>query len=288
MDFADEDAKARREYLSEEIQRVLAEVLPEQRDAFLKALMEQFPTWDQAVQLDLRSKDAVDRGATDSRESRDPGFLIARLAEVASNLDAKDKRVLQEEVALAGLAPPTAGGPDLPAEPLQRLKAKLQLGEKSPLDAGRLLDLAATVAELAGSLDQLVWIAWREMAPNSAIKHGADLRRLMSRFVSGDADISRTQAAEEVEKLRKLVASLISAVKMTGRQFASQYLARFAPTEIQALVSMEGGGFMVSKDVKCWRKYVELAETMDQASIENDITNSIVSSAESLMKGLGR
>jgi hypothetical protein len=65
-------------------------------------------------------------------------------------------------------------------------------------------------------------------------------------------------------------------------------MARFSPHEIEALAAMEGGGFLVGKDTKCWRKYVELADALNEAAIENEIMETIANYAENLMKGLGR
>ena len=42
IDFADESPEVRRGYLSEEIERALAEVLPEERQTFLQELMNRF------------------------------------------------------------------------------------------------------------------------------------------------------------------------------------------------------------------------------------------------------
>ena len=49
MDFADQGADVRREYLSEEIERALGSVVPAERKPFLAQLMEQFPSWDSRV-----------------------------------------------------------------------------------------------------------------------------------------------------------------------------------------------------------------------------------------------
>jgi hypothetical protein len=64
-------------------------------------------------------------------------------------------------------------------------------------------------------------------------------------------------------------------------------VAKFSPNEISTLAGMEGGGLLVSKEVKCWRKYVELASGMDETAIETEIMQALSSYAESLMKGLG-
>ena len=54
------------------------------------------------------------------------------------------------------------------------------------------------------------------------------------------------------------------------------------------MASMEPGGMLVSREVKCWRKYQELAESLDPSSIDRVIMAAITEYAESLMKGLDR
>ena len=44
---------------------------------------------------------------------------------------------------------------------------------------------------------------------------------------------------------------------------------------------------LVSKEVKNWRKYVELSAGRDEATIESEIMQAIADYAESLMKGRG-
>lgn len=216
MDFADAEGETRKEYLTEEVRRALAEMVPQERRGFLEELALQFPTWDPNVEVAIRAPGKEqDRGAMDVREIQDPGFLIARLGELASSLDEKERKVLLEGVRMAGLAP--QGGQERPEEPAQRLRAAMQLARTAQFDPGRMLDLAAVLGELSASLDQLVWRTWKEMAPKSAIHHRGDLRRVMGRFAAGDADISRTQVSEDIEKLRKLIAAMIAAIKVAGR-----------------------------------------------------------------------
>ena len=68
-----------------------------------------------------------------------------------------------------------------------------------------------------------------------------------------------------------------------------RHLHKFQPDEIQALVQSEkSGGMFVSEEVKCWRKYKELAHALDEATVESEIQNAIAEYAETLIKGLSR
>ena len=79
-------------------------------------------------------------------------------------------------------------------------------------------------------------------------------------------------------------AAMTTAVSRAGGQFARRHLGTFSPSEIAALVRTEPGGVFVSHEVKCWRKYVELAERLDEDAIDMEIKKAIVDYVESLAK----
>jgi len=285
-DFADQGADVRREYLSEEIERALSSVVPEQRKEFLSELIEQFPSWDAKVEVQLRREETTDRTLTDERELQDPNFLVARLIDRSAGLGEGDRKVLVERLKEAGLARISQGA--WPEEAEAALRQNLRLSKDKGVEPTRTLELVGMLADFALRLDQLVWSSWQRIAPRSNIRRDKALQQTLKAFLVGDQDVPRGQVAGDLEKLRQLIASLVAAVGQAGRQFGSRHLARFSPVEIEALASMEGGGFLVSKEVKCWRKYTELADALNEASIDNEIMETIANYAENLMKGLGR
>jgi hypothetical protein len=282
-DLADESPETRREHMGEVLERALAGVNPGEREAFLSELEEVFPSWDGNVRVAEEGPAAVAAPA-DQRELKDPSFLVARLAELAPTLTDVQRRVLTDRLREAGLAPKATGGAAWPDEPLEKFRAKVQMRESAP-DSARLLELATILVEVASSLDQLTWNTWKTVAPRSALRRPAPLAQSMGRFVSGDAEVGRAQVAQDVERVRQLTAALISAVSQIGRQFAQGHLAKFSPNEIESLASMERS-VLVSKEVRCWRKYVELAGALDESAIEAEIMQVLASYAESLMKGI--
>ncbi len=285
-DFADQGADVRREYLSEEIERALSSVVPEQRKEFLGELIEQFPSWDAKVEVQLRKDETTDRTLTDERELQDPNFLVARLIDRSAGLGEGERKVLVERLKEAGLARISQGA--WPEEAEAALRQNLRLSKDKGVEPTRTLELVGMLADFALRLDQLVWSSWQRIAPRSNIRRDKALQQTLKAFLVGDQDVPRGQVAGDLEKLRQLIASLVAAVGQAGRQFGSRHLARFSPVEIEALASMEGGGFLVSKEVKCWRKYTELADALNEASIDNEIMETIANYAENLMKGLGR
>jgi len=286
VDFADQGPDVRKEYLSEEIERALSSVVPEQRKAFLAELIKQFPSWDAKVEVQLRRDETTERTLTDARELQDPNFLVARLIDRSAELGEGERKVLVERLKEAGLARVSQGA--WPEEAEATLRQDLRLPNDGNVDPTRTLELVGMLADFALRLDQLVWSSWQRIAPRSNIRRDKALQQTLKAFLMGDQDVPRGQVAGDLEKLRQLIASLVAAVGQAGRQFASRHLAKFSPVEIEALASMEGGGFLVSKEVKCWRKYTELADTLNEASIDSEIMDTIANYAENLMKGLGR
>jgi len=291
IDFADENAEMRRKFLSEEIERALSAMVPGERRAFLEELLTRFPTWDPNVELMPPGEETVAWSPTDEEERQDPSFLVTRLIDLAPTLSEKEKQALIERLREAGLAPEVPQ--DWPEEAAKTLRSELQLSDKESIDTTRLLNLAVLIAQFVRSLDQLAWETWKTMAPRSTIRRPARLRGTMRRFVGGDPDVTYDQLSQNLDKLRRLLASLISALGQAGRQIAAGYLKRLSPSEIELLVKTEAGGLwksliQKSPEAKCWEKYVELAGQITEESIEREIVEAIGSSAEQLMKRSAR
>ncbi len=281
-DLADDPADSRRELLTETIQVAMSKLAPAEREAFLRELEGMFPSWDSNVSVSAQAGEPAASPA-DQKELKDPSFLVARLAELAPALSDVQRRILTDRLREAGLAPAASAGADLPQEPVQRLKARLQIKAGEP-DAGRLVELATVLVDLAAGLDQIVWSTWKTIAPRSAVRRPAPLLHSMGRFAVASPEVGRAQVAQDAERLRALTAAMIAAVSQIGRQFAQGHLAKFAPAEITAMAGMEGGGLLTSKEVKCWRKYVELAGSVDEASIEAEIMQALASCVESFIR----
>ena len=290
VDFADESPDVRAGYLADEVQRAIGKLPPDQRPAFLDELKARFPTWDGQVGLGTPSQAAAPtQSPMDARELRDPSFLATRLIELAPTLIEEQKRALATRLAEVGLVQSGGGGPEWPAAPLKTLRTKLAFADADNLDAARTLELLSELVALANSLDQLVWSTWRQVATKSTLKRQNPLQRTMARFAAGDQDVARANVTQDVEKLRQLTASLIAAIGQIGRQFMQRHLHKFQPDEIQALVQSEkSGGMFVSEEVKCWRKYKDLAHALNEATVESEIQNAIAEYAETLIKGLSR
>ncbi len=287
IDFADESPEVRRGYLAEAVEGALAEVLPDQREAFLRELMERFPTWDPNVVITAPQAPApMVQSRTDERELQDPSFLVGRLVDMAPQLTEEQKEGLIGQLRAAGLAPQPQAL--LPEEPLKKVREVLGLKPGSPLDTTRLLGLVASLTDFVCSLDPLVWRTWGKMAPTSRFQSIATLRHLLSRYAAGDQAVTDAQAEDDVLKLRHLIAAVVVAVgqaaKIAATDVAASFMAPLAPTKIQDLVRFEKGSIFVAEEVKCWRKYKDLASKITDTAVEGTINEKVQRFVEELMK----
>lgn len=284
IELSDESVETRRDYISEQVQQALTGVPRQQQQVFLSSLEELFPTWDPNVAVGDRSGQQARETATDARELEDPSFLVARLIELAPSLSADQKAAVRTRLQEAGLS---GGGGGLPPEMIEALRKRLNVPDDLGVDVERTLELTMLLGELAGSLDQVAWPTWRQMSKRSAGgRRGGELRGVLGQYVGGDPEVPTGQMTEEFERLRKLVVAMISAVSRVGHQFAEQHLVRFNPEEISSLVKLEGGGFFVSQEVKCWRRYEELAKSLHPDSIQDEILKIMVELVIRLSQGI--
>jgi hypothetical protein len=285
VDFADQPIELRRQYLGEEVKRALSAIEPEQRSAFMDELRRRFPAWNGEVD----PSDAPEPPGTPTPAAPDGmRALVAQLIDRAARLTADERQDLAAQLGHAGLA--LVVEPQWDAAALEALHGTLQTRPGEPPDPDRLLEMARVLAHVVCSLHQLTWSTWRAIAPYSAVRRGGNLQKLLARYVAGDPGVTTEQVQADVDRLRQMVASLISAISQVGRQFATAQLSKFSPAEIESAVAAESPGSWWSagkRDGRCWQKYVELTEALDQTAIKDEIRRVIVDHAEQLMKRLG-
>jgi hypothetical protein len=286
IDFADAPAEDRRGYLSEAVEAALAAVVPERREALLRELMTRFPTWDPNVEVTAPQEEAGVQSRTDERELQDPAFLVERLIDVASELSDDERAAVTQRLCEAGLAPEAEGG--WPEEPMKRVREALGLKGEEPLDARRTLGLLATLAEFACVVDPLVWKQWGRLAPESQYQSIATLRHILAQYCTGEENVSDDRVTDDLLKLRHLILAMVVALrevaKIASKDVASSFLASIAPAKIEDLVKFEKGSIFVSPEVKCWRKYKDLAGTLSDAAVEEGIREKVERFVEELMK----
>jgi hypothetical protein len=285
VDFADESEQTRTDYLREEIEKALKTVLPAERNEFLRKLLERFPTCSFITQSMLKEQEIKSAPVDDESKLKDVDFLVRSLSEIAPTLSDDQKEFIDKSLQQAGLRPKVPQ--DSSVELGQEQKNTLQVGREHT-NATQIAELNALLVDFVLKLEPLVWNTWRKLSPRSAVRPQGSLKKNIEQFLGDDTDVSGDQFDNDLKVLQRLIAAIISAVSQAGGQFAKRHLAKFSPSEISALVKMEHGSVFVSNEVKCWRKYVELAETLNEDSIEMEIRKAIVDYVESLAKGMGQ
>jgi hypothetical protein len=286
VDFADESKETRIDYLCEELERALKMVLPDERSVFLRTLLERFPIGNITAQPMLKEQGGESISAIDKAKFQDADFLVRSLLEIVPTLPVDQKESIIKKLQQMGLGAQV--GENYSGESIEKLRTELQLGDEPGFDANRLTELIVLLATFVYKLEPLVWNTWRKLSPRSGVRQSGDLKKTIGQFLNNDSNVSQENVDNELKELQRLIAAVITAISRVGSQFAKHHLARFSPTEISTLVRMEHKSVLVSHEVKCWRKYLELADMLNEDSIETEITKAVVSYVESLVKGMGR
>ncbi|HSZ77414.1 MAG TPA: hypothetical protein VK775_08445 [Chthoniobacterales bacterium] len=275
VSFADDPASTRHEYLVEEIERSIKDVAESRHSEYLSALMERFPGPERidASYITPPEAETVQRGPQEVADE-----LVARLPEFSNEAKAALGRKLQA----LGLFVAPSRGIELPLE----LLGKLGMTPQEALDEERLIKLFTALLEIVVTLDHLIWNVWKNVAPRSSIRReeGSDNpRRTIGRYLAGDREVNNRQITQMLEKTRQLTGGLLSAIGPAGEIFARKHLERFAPEKIRAGVELKGPGFIPNVEVKCWRRYVELAADLSGHAVETQIVDGIVAYTEELI-----
>ena len=286
VDFADEDEQTRTAYLREEIEKALKTVLPAERNEFLGRLLERFPAGSFVTQAISKEVNVESAPAVDESQFKNVDFLVGSLLEIAPTLSEDQKDSIDQSLRQAGLRPKAQQSDSVELD--QKLKEKLKVGNESSFNAARLAELNAMLVDFVLKLEPLVWNTWRKLSPRSTVRPQGALTQKLGQFLCDDTEMSVNKVEDDLKVLQRLIASMTSAVSCVGGQFAKRHIAKFSPSEIEALVRMEPGSVFVSRDVKCWNKYKQLAETLNEDSIEMEIRKAIVDYVESLAKGMGQ
>ena len=282
-------AKERQAFFSDIIEGAVATVAPAQRAAFLEALQSRFPAWNGQTQPAPQAGDKSPDGQAE--QFNNPRLLLTRLLELVPSLSPDDRRAVAATLQQAGLTNPGAAPAALPDEVDKWFRTVFKFPPNQRIDPARVLALVPAMLELTCGLHQLVWTAWRTLAPNSELRPGlVNMQVAAMRNIANEPGTTNEQVSKELTKLRQLTAALVAAVGETGRQFATNHCAKFSPGEIEAVVKMEvrGGIFGGPSDKDYWKKYTELFGELGEEKVEGEIRETIARHVELLMKGLLR
>ncbi len=272
-------AATQQEFITEELERALKEVVPSKRNAFLLALGGHFPAW-----LVAPAGDQVSAAKAEIIEDT-PERRLESLLQVAPELTPEQRLKFAAKLKAAGFVV-VEESKALPAAP----ELEKALGGSLPqLDAERAVKLLALTSSFALTLEQLVWNLWKQIAQKSMVRRdsgpASDMRLLMRRYVAGDSEVSAQQINQIIEQSRKLTAGLLMAMGGVGPEFAKKFQERFVPHEIEELARIEKK-VMETLEKACWRKYGEIYKDFgSEAAIDSLIEEAVVRYAEKVMRG---
>lgn len=278
---ADESADVRREHMAEILKRAVAELPAKDRDAFLLEVEKHFPSWDSHVEVVQTAPTPV-RSGIDESELKNPAFLVVRLVETWGSMSEVQRRVMLDRLREGGVVPKSSGAPAWPEASLSRLAATLEMPPDRPPDPERTLELLMTLAEFAGALDQLVWNQWRAISQRTTAQRPTPLKRSAGKYLAGGGEVGREQIVQDAERLRRLTAALVSAMKQAGQLFAQRYQERFSVSAIKAAAGR--GGLVKGQSAMCWEVYENLASQYDEEAISADIMRAIVDYVQRIME----
>lgn len=286
-DFSGSPAEERQSYIEQEILRAVENILPEQREHYLEALETHFPMGDALHTLVARESSASGQASAPVADLS-PEALVDRLVKLAPALSRGTLLNLGARLQSAGFVEQRPASAAMGEEPPAEFSQRFPLQQGQFVDMQRLYKYTLLLSDFVASMDKVAWNVWRAIAPKSKIRKDVsatgDFRNSSIAYLAGDSEVSIVQIGQITDKLRQLLAGLITAIGPAGRSLAKERHHDMSPTTIKELASMESGMF-TSIEQKCWRKYVELSAEMTEDVLESKIQDAIAHYAEDLMRG---
>lgn len=275
---ADESPEQRQAILEQEVRRELEQKSPARRAVCLARLADYFP-WGPS---DTAGGHTLAPAAAPDAETA-LGWFIESWEKASPEI----QETCRARLAEAGVLLVSAGEEE---GDQAGLRQRLALGPKDTVATARLHRLFAMLVDFLVKLEQPAWNTWKTLASRSIVKREAmhgDIRLQLRRYLKGDTEPGDAQMAQQIERTRQLIAVLLSSISQVGRGYAKKYQSRYSPDAVRELVKMEkGGGFLVSNEVRYWKKYCEMSAEIGEVSIQDEMQEVIVRFVEELMRGM--
>ncbi|HYE63423.1 MAG TPA: hypothetical protein VD997_15635 [Phycisphaerales bacterium] len=267
-ELADQDKELRSEQLQDEVKRAISGLAPNEREPFLLALMEQFPSFTDGARSAPPPPPVV--AAAPAAEVKDPKVLCDKLIEHSRFLSDADRAAITQKLAGAGFAvvqvkeaPAGAGG--LPAAQLAEFKKTLQMSPEQEVSAARVVETASVLAEFVLKLEPWACTYWRDLAPDAKNSVFQVLNKELPKFVAGDEKVTKEVIHKSAYRLRSLVSLLMKGVIEAGRQFARDHMAKYSLDAIRQAAPRE---MFKADEYRYWKQYERLMDGVDGSSIE--------------------
>jgi hypothetical protein len=271
----------RREYLTEEVVRRFKAVLPANRRRLLQALLERFPVAGQVLKPAPAAPAPVPAPEL-APETVDE--TLGRLLEAAKGLPAEKRAGISKSLAAAGLV--SMNGDVLVLEVSEKLREGLGLEAGQQPQLTRLAELTMFLVDALCLLDQTALKTMRELSPRSPLlKRPEDFRKAAARFLVRDGETLEPAWGA----MRGLLGALLAAIQGGLKTFGRQYVDRFSPSGIEAVVVGEGGGPILgigkTRKERCWEKYTRLSEDYDTPDlVDRRVKDCLAAFVENLLR----
>jgi len=285
-DFADQEEPQQNEYLCEELERLLKEVPFGERAAFLQGLLERFPV-QQAPASESAGAAVPPAGASRLAWAQPMELADALLEGLPSLPEDQRKAVIARLQEVMGASQPAA---EPSAKSITDLRSALQLPAEVTMHPERFGDLAHLLADFAVKTEQLTGTVWGKIAGKSSSRPPKQAKKLAGQLLSDEGGSSE-ELAKNLQLLLQFATAIMTAASRAGEEVARRYWRRLSPEALRALVDMEQSRLrdsLLSKDVRCWRKYCELTGELGSEYIEKEIESAMADYAEAFVKGLER
>jgi hypothetical protein len=284
-------AQERQRLLAEEIERALADQVPAKRRALLQDLQQRLPTWDAetARTTPLPEDEPVGAPPATASATRLAESLIAAYAE--ADPDERDR--VWTVLARAGLGPD--GAVRLGEDVLASVREAAGMPEGSALEPERAGVIAAELVAFARRLDGLLQTTWRELSAGGGGSAAGGvaagelprepLDRQIAGYLAGGEAVSRAQVTARLEAVRGLAGALIAAIGGLNHELADRLHARLSPSKIEQLARQDKRWHEIGTEPACWRRYRDVAATLDEAELEQEIKRIITDNATRYRRG---
>lgn len=286
------DAELRSEQLRDVVQATVSHLPLQEREAFLKELLDAFPTWSSAGPSVPAANPG--KGASDLK---DPTVLVGRLVELAKGMTDSQKAAVSSVLSAAGLVvretvevkvptPVLGGGCDIPEPVAAEIRKLLKLPPDAQISPARAAEIVPLLVDFTLRLEQWGCSYWRSIAPEARTQIFAVLEKDLGKFVTADEKTTREVVGDSVHNLRSLVSLLMKSAGDAGKQFSRDHLTRFGVAEIEKEVGP--GTFMKNQAVSAWEQYKKLMADMDAAAMEKRLTAVIAKDVDTALSGVVR
>ena len=257
----------------EEVRRVTQGLPAHERGAFLAALEQLFPKWEQTVVVDAGGKG-------DGKLPREPVAAATLLLSLLSpNPDDPHRRQVVAMLENAGVVtrPAADGFAGWPEDRVVKLREKLGLETSVQLDAARVLDALQLLTEFAENLEQFAYAACRQAAPDhtSKLKRG-DLKKVLNEFLSNSQDTARGQIAIVIQRIKTSASAIVSAPPKVWEQIPER-LGHLSPAEIQQRVDAEAttAQKVLGIEKAYWKKFVQLSADLREDALQDMVRETV-------------